>query len=109
MNIRALIASAALLAIAAASIPAAQAGVATGTLSVSLRIVDSCDVRTRLPPSVAPATATATGKTPVTRSSCNTSTPSPRVTITDMPNSLRKEGTSTSPAGGKVKLVTIYF
>jgi len=95
-----------------AAIPA-HAGVATGTLSLSIRIVDSCDVHTELPGQTYPTSAL---QAPRSRSTCNAGTPAPRVTTSVvgapavvMPGAAWGKRPVTNKGRATVKIVTVYF
>jgi hypothetical protein len=106
---------AALIGLAAVALAAgpARAGVATGTLFLSIRIVNSCDVRTRLPGETYPTPPSA-AQVPRSHSTCNDGTPAPRVTTTvleapaEMPAATKGNRTQVDK-GRTVKIVTIYF
>jgi len=89
----------------------AHAGVATGTLSLSIRIVDSCDVHTELPGQTYPSSSL---QAPRSRSICNAGVPAPRVTTTALgaPSVVMPPARGQRAHGDKgrtVKIVTIYF
>jgi hypothetical protein len=97
--------------LALAAIPA-HAGVATGTLSLSIRIVDSCDVHTSLLGSgEQDAAPTITVQVPRSHSTCSAGVPAPKVMTTVIPPQQAMDGGHTKEIKGRgpAKIVTIYF
>ena len=106
-RIHAVVALISLAAVVLVAAPA-YAGVATGTLSLSIRIVDFCDVRTELPGQTDP-TPTSTVHVPHSRSTCSAGVPAPRVTTTLVMPAARGKRVHGDKSRDLVKIVTIYF
>jgi len=113
-SLRTFVASLCLAVIALTTGPA-HAGIATGTLSLSVRIVDSCDVHTSLPGD-SYASPTSAVQATHSRSTCNAGTPAPRVTTSVvgapavvMPGAAWGKRPVTNKGRATVKIVTVYF